>query len=172
MNSKPNPQVQQDIYSSPAAPTSDSRCRHNNIMYVMMKKELIKIFQIHEISPTWRTWRGNDLSRQMLLSWKTLKSQHLTSTSDLILSNSFLEVTLIYKDRKPESHKFVLPRERNLRGLNEPNPQFILSGVQHQEMETLLQFMYRWEATFYQDWLNQRLKMAKHPEISNIRGKI
>ena len=43
-----------------------------------------------------------------------------------------------------------------------------LRGIQHQEMESILEFMYLGVATFYQERMNEFLNVAKNLEIKEI----
>ena len=47
-----------------------------------------------------------------------------------------------------------------------------LRGIQHQEMESILQFMYLGEATFYQDRMNEFLCVAKNLEIKELNKDV
>ena len=43
-----------------------------------------------------------------------------------------------------------------------------MKGIQHQEMESILEFMYLGGATFYQERMNEFLNVAKNLEIKEI----
>ena len=45
-----------------------------------------------------------------------------------------------------------------------------LRGIQHQEMESILEFMYLGSATFYQERMNEFLNVAKSLEIKEIKS--
>ena len=56
----------------------------------------------------------------------------------------------------------------SLSDLPEINSVIYLRGIQHQEMESILEFMYLGVATFYQERMNEFLNVAKNLEIKEI----
>ena len=47
-----------------------------------------------------------------------------------------------------------------------------LRGIKHQEMESILQFMYLGEATFHQDKMNELLNVAKNLKIKVLSHSV
>ena len=56
--------------------------------------------------------------------------------------------------------------ESIIKDLPQNNSTIYLRGIQHQEMESILEFMYLGVATFYQERMNEFLNVAK-----NLEGK-
>ena len=91
------------------------------------------------------------------------------------------DVTLVCDNKKYyEAHKIVLsafsPVMKDIIDNygQEKKPIIYLKGIQHQEIESLLEFIYLGEATFYLGRINEFLDVAKHfefEEICKIIGK-
>jgi len=75
--------------------------------------------------------------------------------------------------RQLKAHKIVLSAcstvfKGILENLPENNSVIYLRGIHHQEMESILEFMYLGVATFYQDRMQEFLNVAKSLEIKEI----
>ena len=97
---------------------------------------------------------------------------------ELLASNQFADVTLVCDDlRKISAHRIVLSAcssvfREILQGHKEGHQVIYLRGVKHQEMESLLQFMYNAEASFYEDRVNEFLRVAKDLDIKEIAENV
>ena len=111
---------------------------------------------------TWHTY--DDHLKKMLQSWKTDESSQ--------------DVTLVCDDKtKVKAHQLVLKAcspvfASMLDGIDHTKPLIFLRGVQHQELESILQFIYLGEATFYEGRMNEFLNVAKVLEIKELSKDI
>ena len=111
------------------------------------------------------TWHSfSDHLQQMFQSWRDDESSQ--------------DVTLICDDKtKIKAHQMVLKAcspvfASMLEGVDHPKPVIFLRGVQHQELESILQFLYLGEATFYEERMNEFLNVAKILEIKELSKDI
>ena len=108
------------------------------------------------------------------LTWKNY-SDHLKSMmKELMMDKEYADVTLVTEDKKQiranisilracsSVFKDILKKERN------SSPIIYLRGVQHFEMESIMQFIYLGEATFYEERMDEFLAVAKSLEIKEI----
>merc|ERR1712126_757327 len=93
---------------------------------------------------------------------------------EMMKSNELTDVTLVCDDKKQfKAHKNVLSAcssvfKSIINDLPQNNSVIYLRGIQHQEVETILEFMYLGVATFYQERTNEFLNVAKNLEIKEI----
>ena len=89
-------------------------------------------------------------------------------------TNELADVTLVCDDKKQfKAHKIVLSAFSSvfksiINDLPPNNPFVYLKGIQHQELELILEYMYLGEATFNQERMNEFLDVAKNLEIKGI----
>ena len=108
------------------------------------------------------------------LTWHTY-SDHLRSMmKELMMNEDFSDVTLVTEDKKhikaninilstcSPVFKDILKKERN------SSPIIYLRGVQHFEMESIMQFIYLGEATFHEERMDELLTVAESLEIENL----
>ena len=108
------------------------------------------------------------------LKWHTY-SDHLRSMmKELMMNEDFSDVTLVTDDKKhikaninilsscSPVFKDILKKEKNV------NPIMYLRGVQYFEMESIMQFIYLGEATFYEERMDEFLAVAKSLEIKEL----
>jgi len=94
------------------------------------------------------------------------KSDHLT------------DVTLVCDDKQQfKAHKIVLSAcssvfKSIINDLPQNSSVIYLRGIQHQEMESVLEFMYLGVATFYQERMNEFLNVAKSLEVKEISREV
>ena len=131
-----------------------------NIFYEFCPCQLVNMHQ-EKYNLNWHTY--SDHLREMLHSM--MKSEHLT------------DVTLVCDDkRKFKAHKMVLSAcssvvKSIIDDLPISNDSVIyLKGIHHQDMESILEFMYLGVATFYQERMNEFLNVANNLEIKEIHG--
>ena len=103
----------------------------------------------------------------MFLKWKTFHTHVASSLSNILGENSLSDVTLVSDDQISfQAHKSVLsawsPVIKNLL-LNNPHshPLIYLRGVMHEELHSLLQFMYLGAVQLNQDCRKIFLDIAK-----------
>ena len=108
------------------------------------------------------------------LRWNFFNTHLSSSISDVFMENSFSDVTLVSDDLIPfQAHKCVLsacsPVLKNLL-LNNPHshPLIYLRGVKHQELESILQFIYLGEARFYEGNMDRFMEAVKDLQIKQL----
>jgi len=108
------------------------------------------------------------------LTWKTY-TDHLRGMLHSMMSSSELtDVTLVSEDKKQfKAHKVVLiassPVFKSIISDNfSSTPIIYLRGVHSNEIESILQFIYIGQTTFYQKRMNEFLNVGKSLEIQEI----
>ena len=93
----------------------------------------------------------------------------------MITSHEFTDVTLVTDDKQQiRAHRNILsacsPVFKNILQIdcNSTNPVIYLRGIQHSEMESIMQFIYLGEARFYEERMGDFLKVSKDLEIKNL----
>ena len=102
------------------------------------------------------------------LTWHSY-SDHLRKTlNNMMTSSEFADVTLVTDDKQQiKAHRNILsacsPVFKNILQLdsNIANPVIYLRGIQHSEMESILQFIYLGEARFYKERINEFIMVCK-----------
>lgn len=113
----------------------------------------------------------------MNLSWDSFPTHLKTMLVGMMTSSDYTDVTLVCGDQvQYKAHKVVLsassPVMRTiLQSNNTDNPLIYLRGVQHEDMEAILQFIYLGEATVKQGRTEEFFKLAKDFEIRTYLGK-
>ena len=88
------------------------------------------------------------------------------------------DVTLVCDDKtKVKAHQMVLKAcspvfTSMLEGVDHPKPVIFLRSVQPQELESILQFMYLGQATFYAERMNEFLNVARILEVKELSKDI
>ena len=109
------------------------------------------------------------------LHWDTY-SEHLRNIlKEISFDASFADVTLVTDDKKQmKAHRNILSacssvfKEILHINTNNDNPVIYLRGIQHSEMESILQFIYLGEAKFYEERMNEFLTVAKNLDIREL----
>merc|ERR1711973_567516 len=107
------------------------------------------------------------------LTWQTFSSHVGQLFKNLLETQEFTDVTLISDDlQQYRVHKFILSAcstvfEKILTNCP-PNSSIYLRGIHHEELESILQFVYTGEATFYHVRMNELLNVAKDLDIKEI----
>ena len=108
------------------------------------------------------------------LMWHTY-SDHLRSMmKEMMMDEDFSDVTLVTEDKKQIKaninilsacspvFKHILKIDKNSR------PIIYLRGIQYTELESIMQFMYLGEASFYEERMDEFLAVAKSLEIKQL----
>ena len=108
------------------------------------------------------------------LTWHTY-SDHLKSMmKELMMNEDFSDVTLVTDDKKQIQanihilsacspvFKDILKKDKN------SSPIVYLRGIQFSELESIMQFIYLGEATFYEERMDEFLSVAKSLEIKEL----
>ena len=116
------------------------------------------------------------MTDQFTLHWNTFPSHLKSLLADLRETRRHSDVTLVSEDQvKFSVHKFVLTACSQVfsnildESCKSGEQLIFLRGIEHQEIESLLQFMYVGEAKFHQDRVDQFLRAAKDLDIKEIR---
>ena len=107
------------------------------------------------------------------LTWHTFSSHGQELFKDLLESQEFSDVTLISDDQHQyRVHKFILSAcstvFRNILTSSPHNSSIYLRGINHEELDSILQFIYLGEATLYHERMNEFLIVAKSLDIKEI----
>ena len=108
------------------------------------------------------------------LTWHTYSDHLKNMMRELMMNEDFNDVTLVTEDKKhikaninilsacSPVFKDILKKEKN------SNQIMYLRGVQFSEMESIMQFIYLGEATFYKERVDEVLAVAKSLEIKEL----
>ena len=108
------------------------------------------------------------------LNWHTYSVHLREMLHEMMKSDELTDVTLVCDDKRQfKAHKIVLSAcssvfKTIINDLPHNSSVIYLRGIKHQEMESILEFMYLGMATFYQDRMNEFLNVAKNLEIKGI----
>ena len=108
------------------------------------------------------------------LNWHTYSDHLREMLHNMRISETLTDVTLVCDDQKQfKTHKIVLSAcstvfKNIIDSLPQNTSVIYLRGIQHQEMESILEFMYLGVATFYQERMNEFLNVVKNLEIKEI----
>ena len=113
-------------------------------------------------------------NKKVTIDWPTNIDNLEKTLHNMLMPNELTDVTFICDDKRQfKAHKIVLSAcSTVLKNILNDHPQdssiIYLTGIQHQEMESILEFMYLGVATFYQERMNEFLNVAKNLEIKEI----
>ena len=108
------------------------------------------------------------------LTWHTYTNHLREMLRNMMSTNELADVTIVSEDKKHfKAHKVVLsacsPVFKTIIGDSMmSNPIIYLRGIQSLELESILQFIYLGEATFYQEQINEFLDVAKSLQVKDI----
>ena len=109
------------------------------------------------------------------LTWHTYSDHLRDILKELSSDDSFTDVTLVTDDKKQiKAHRNILSscssvfKEILQINTNNNHPVIYLRGIQHPEMESILQFIYLGEAKFYEERMNEFLTVAKNLDIREL----
>ena len=108
------------------------------------------------------------------LLWHTYSDHLREMLHELHTSEELMDITLVCDDKRIlKAHKIVLSAcssvfQSIIHDLPPNSSVIYLRGIQHQEMESILEFMYLGVATFYQERMNEFLNVAKNLDIKEI----
>ena len=113
------------------------------------------------------------MNEKFNLTWYTFQTHTNELLSDLYKSSKYSDVTLVCEDKSQfKAHKFVLSScssvFEDIFTNNDNLPCLYLRGILKEEMESILQFMYLGEATFYEERMNEFLKVARDLDMKEI----
>ena len=127
------------------------------------------------------------------LAWHTYSDHLKVTIRDLLTTTDFSDVTLITDDKKEiKAHRFILSacspvfkrilrrkQDVDLESINlkihfddRRYPVINLTGIQHSEMESIMQFMYQGKTTFHKGRMNDFLLAAKNLDVKRLGKSI
>ena len=113
------------------------------------------------------------------LTWHSHADHWRDTLKELMTSEEFADVTLVTDDKKQfQAHRNILsacsPVFKNIlqQNSNNTNPVIYLRGIQHSEMESIMQFIYLGEARFNEERISEFLQVSKNLEIKNLSADI
>ena len=115
------------------------------------------------------------MSENISLCWQQFASHGKDVFRELMVTQNYSDVTLVTEDQHQfKAHKFILSGcssvFRNILEINPQNMSIFLRGVQHQELESILQFIYLGETTIHQNLLTEFFNVSKDLDIKEISG--
>ena len=108
------------------------------------------------------------------LTWHSYSDHLKNMMRELMMNEDYSDITLVTEDKKQ------IQANRNILGACSPffkdilkkekrsNTMMYLRGVQYSEMESIMQFIYLGEATFYEERTEEFLAVAKSLEINEL----
>ena len=111
------------------------------------------------------------------LNWNGHKENSLVSFKEAHIQQEFTDVTLVTEDDKQiESHKFILgsssPVFRKILISNpHPHPLIYLSGVKHEELKAIIEFMYLGETEVAQESFEHVMNIAVRFQVKGLSEK-
>jgi len=122
--------------------------------------------------------RCNMYQEKYNLNWPTYSDHLREMLHEMMKSNELTDVTLVCDDKKQfKAHKIVLSAcspvfKSIINDLPHYSSVIYLRGIQHQEMKSIIEFMYLGVASFNQERMSDFLNVAKNLEIKEISKKV
>ena len=113
------------------------------------------------------------MSEKLNLHWDSFMEYGKDMFKELLETEKFSDVTLISDDQHQfRIHKFILSAHssvfESIISNNQNNSLIYLRGVKHEELESILQYIYLGEATLYADRVSEFFNIAKDLKIKEI----
>ena len=108
------------------------------------------------------------------LTWHSYSDHLKTMMKELMMNEDFSDVTLVTEDKKQiKANINILSAcspvfKDTLKKENTSNQIMYLRGIQFPEMESIMQFIYLGEATFYEERMEEFLAVVKTLEIKEL----
>ena len=108
------------------------------------------------------------------LNWHTFKDHLLETIHSLLSSKQFADVTLVCDDNiKVRAHSFVLSACSSVfsnlfLGESQTNATVFLKGINHHDLESILEFMYLGKTNFYENRMHAFLEASKGLQVKEI----
>ena len=113
------------------------------------------------------------------LHWHSYSDHLKEALNEMMLSSEFADVTLVTDDKQQiRAHRNILsaasPVFKSILQIDSKNanPVIYLRGIQHSEMESIMQFIYLGEAKFYEERMSEFLMVSKNLEIKDLSNGI
>ena len=102
------------------------------------------------------------------LTWNRYSDHLREMVNEMMTSSQFADVTLVTDDKQQiRAHRNILsacsPVFKSILQIDSKNanPVIYLRGIQHSEMESIMQFIYLGEARFYEERMSEFLQYQK-----------
>ena len=112
------------------------------------------------------------------IKWHNYSDHLREALREMMTSTEFADVTLITDDKQQiRAHRNILsacsPIFKNILQIDSSNtnPIIYLRGIQHSEMESIMQFIYLGEARFYEERMSEFLTVSKNLEIKDLNDE-
>ena len=109
------------------------------------------------------------------LHWHSYSDHLKEALNEMMLSSEFADVTLVTDDKQQiRAHRNILsaasPVFKSILQIDSKNanPVIYLRGIQHSEIESIMQFIYLGEARFYEERMSEFLTVSKNLEIKEL----
>ena len=108
------------------------------------------------------------------LTWHSYSDHLKTMMKELMMNEDYSDVTLVTEDKKQiKAHINILSAcspvfKDILKKENNSSQIMYLRGIQFPELESIMQFIYLGEATFYEERMDEFLAVAKSLEIKEL----
>ena len=119
----------------------------------------------------------NIMDEQFNFKWHTFESHGQQVLKNLLETPEFSDITLVSDDQHPyKVHRFILSAGssvfRNILTNNPLNTSIYLRGIHHEELESILQFLYLGETAIKQARMNQFLNVAINMGVKELDSNI
>ena len=117
------------------------------------------------------------MSEKFCLKWNDFQTNVTNSFKQLRKSDDFYDVTLVSDDKQQVSaHKIVLASSSEyfkdvLKNNKHSHPLLCLNGVNSQELNFVLDYMYNGEVQIYQEHLDGFLEIAQRFQVEGLMQK-
>ena len=113
------------------------------------------------------------MGEKLNLTWHNFSLHGHEIFKNLLETKEFSDVTLVSDDQHQyRAHKFILSASsstfKTILTSNPLNSLIYLRGIHHEEIESILQYIYLGEAKFYHEKMNEFLNVAKDLNIKDI----
>ena len=113
------------------------------------------------------------------LHWHSYSDHLREALNEMMISSEFADVTLVTDDKQQiRAHRNILsacsPVFKSILQIDSKNANQViyLKGIQHPEMESIMQFIYLGEARFYEERMSEFLTVSKNLEIKKLSSGI
>ena len=109
------------------------------------------------------------------LRWHSYSDHLREALNEMLLSSEFADVTLVTDDKQQiRAHRNILSAcSQVFKSIlqidsNNSNPVIYLRGIQHSEIQSIMQFIYLGEARFYEERMSEFITISKNLEIKEL----
>ena len=141
-----------------------------------MKVSFFKYYSIKVCNHSSYRFLNSEMTQEKYnLTWHSYSDNWREIIRDMMETKDFADVTLVCDDMKQiKAHRNILsacsPLLKNILNIDPQNhhPVLFLRGIMHSEMESILQFIYLGEASFYEGRMNEFIKAVTNLEIREL----